>query len=371
VALPANSFGPARSVYVQLLLDGVEIAGVETAEVGTSNHQISGWFRVDLALGKSAAMSAADFSSMTEAVAEVRVGLAISGLPPAAALWQSLIIGPVDDLSINMNEGTVEISGRDLSALLIDSLTAETFSNQTASEIAQTLALRHGLTPIITTTSTPVGRYYQDGHALSSLYQSSTTVTEWDLLCALAQTEGYDLLIENQNLIFAPPLAETLPAVWQWQPGGNATSTMTTLRMQRSLALARDIVVTVQSWNSRQQGMISQSVRSSANGLTHATAENTQTKATTYVLIQPNLSAQDAVALATQTLLDLSRHERVIIAQMPGELILAPRSLVSLQGTQTEFDQTYIVDEIVRRISRQGGFVQTVRAVNTPLAAAP
>jgi hypothetical protein len=91
--------------------------------------------------------------------------------------------------------------------------------------------------------------------------------------------------------------------------------------------------------------------------------------ATTYVLVRPNLTPQQAMTLATQTLSDLSRHERVITATMPGELELAPRSLVLLHGTNTDFDQTYSVDEIVRRISTRDGFVQTVRAVNTPLQA--
>jgi hypothetical protein len=74
--------------------------------------------------------------------------------------------------------------------------------------------------------------------------------------------------------------------------------------------------------------------------------------------------------LAIQTLADLSRHERVITVTMPGELDLAPRSPVLLQGTNTAFDQIYAVDEITRRVSTRDGFVQTVRAVNTPVSAA-
>jgi len=42
---------------------------------------------------------------------------------------------------------------------------------------------------------------------------------------------------------------------------------------------------------------------------------------------------------------------------------------VLLQGTSSEFDQTYAVDEITRRVSARDGFVQTVRAVNTALQA--
>lgn len=367
--MPVSNLGQSRSIYLQLIVDGKDVSGAQEAEICTSNHQIAGWFRLLLALGRDPAFSAATFSTLTDAIAEIRVGIAPAGLPGAAATWQSLITGPVDEIAIDMVAGTVQITGRDFSAFLIDSLTAESFPNQTASEIAQTLAIRHGLTPAVTPTATPAGRYYQNGHTVFSLYQSSGTITEWDLLCALAEAEGYDLFVQDRSLIFAPPLSEALPAVWQWMPGGLGVTTMTSLRMERSLALARDIAVTVQSWNSRQQTMITQTVHASASGtVRHGTTSRTTT-ASNYVLLRPNLTGEQAMTLATQTLADLSRHERVIVASMPGELMLAPRSIVFLQGTQTDFDQTYVVDEILRRVSPQEGFVQTVRAVNTPLVA--
>jgi len=370
--LPLSERGQARSITLSLLLDGTEVRGVLEAEVGTSDHQVAGWFRVTLALGADAAVSPARLSQMTDTVAEIRVGLTDAGLPAVTALWQSLLTGTVDTVVIDMASGTAHLTGRDFSALFIDSLTAETFANHTASEIAQTLAMRHGLNPEVTATRTPVGRYYQDGHDLSSLHQSSAVVTEWDLLHALAEAEGFDLFVQNRSLFFAPPLAEAAPALWQWMPAGRAATTMTALRLERSLALARDIVVTVQSWNSRDARMVTQTVRASAQGtLRHPTTTPTGGNAATYVLIRPNLSAAEALSLATRTLADLSRHERVVTATMPGDIALAPRSLVTLAGTGSDFDQTYVVDEIVRRISMQDGFMQTVRCVNTPLRTAP
>lgn len=368
--MPLSELGQARSVYLKLLLNDAEVAGVMEAEIGISDHQIAGWFRATLALGADAAVTAASLSVMTQAVAEIRVGLAAAGLPPAAALWQSLIAGTVDTISIDMAAGTVQLTGRDFSALFIDTLTAESFANRTASEIAQTLAVRHGLDPIVTATDTPAGRYYQDGHDLFSLYQSNAVLTEWDLLNALAEAEGFDLFVQNKSLVFAPPLGQTRPALWQWMPGGLAGTTMSTLRLERSLALARDIVVTVQSWSSREARMVTQTVRASALGTIHRTTAPAGGNAATYVLIRPNLSAEQAMTLATHTLADLSRHERVILASMPGDLDLAPRSLVTLEGTATDFDQTYVVDEIVRSVSLRGGFTQVVRCVNTPLKAA-
>jgi hypothetical protein len=78
------------------------------------------------------------------------------------------------------------------------------------------------------------------------------------------------------------------------------------------------------------------------------------------------MTPDQAQALAVQTLADLSRHELVAQATMPGELVLAPGSSVLLTGTGTAFDQLYVVDEIQRRVSARDGFTQTVRAVNAP-----
>jgi phage protein D len=359
--LPSSDLANARGVFLRILIDGLPVAGAIEAEVTASDHQAADRFRITLALGADPIFTAAVFASLTQANAEVLVGVAPPGAPPVAALWQSLILGPLDDIAIDVPQHTVTLRGRDLSALFIDTLTAETFSNNTASEIAQTLALRHGLTPAITPTTTPIGRYYQAGQDLSSLYQSSRTVTEWDLLATLAAREGFDLYVQNETLFFAPPLAATLPELWLW--GGSA---LIDLRLDRTLALARDISVTVQSWNSKQATMITQTVRAS-NEVVKASGTVPSSAATTaYVLVRPNLTAAQALNLATHTLSDLSRHERVATATMVGDLTLAPRAAVLLVGTETAFDQLYIVDEITRRISARDGFTQTARAVNRP-----
>ncbi|MBW4024939.1 MAG: hypothetical protein HIU92_17720 [Proteobacteria bacterium] len=369
--MPYNDAGPARAVFLQLLINGAALGGVSEVEICTSDHQAAGWFRATAAFGRDPIFTPAAFASMRDATAQILVGLAAPGLPQTAAVWQSLMTGTVDAITLDMTGSAVEIIGRDFTALFIDALSAETFANRTSSAIVQTLAVRHGLTPVVTETATPVGRYYQEGHDLFSLHQASQTITEWDLLSALAAAEGFDLYVQDQSLFFAPPLSNALPAVWRWMPGGTAATTLTTLQMERSLALAKDIVVTVQSWNSRQAQMITQTVRASALGNPQAGRSASPANATRYVVVRPNLTPQQAMNLATRTLADLSRHERVITATMPGELNLAPRSPVLLQGTNTGFDQTYAVDEITRRVSVRHGFMQTVRAINTTTEGAP
>ncbi len=68
--------------------------------------------------------------------------------------------------------------------------------------------------------------------------------------------------------------------------------------------------------------------------------------------------------MAQQKLDELSRHERIITAEMPGELTISAHAMIGLEGTGTAFDQNYWVDEVLRSLDWASGFRQTVRARN-------
>ena len=129
------------------------------------------------------------------------------------------------------------------------------------------------------------------------------------------------------------------------------------LRLERSLTLARDIEVTVKSWNSRQQSAFTQTARAQGRGTLGGKAQR-------YIFVRPNLTSGQALQLAQQMLAELTRHERVVVATMPGDLRITPRSMIALAGTSTAFDQNYFVDEIERTMRFEGGFVQRIRAKN-------
>ena len=264
----------------------------------------------------------------------------------------SLLQGEADTIRSDVLNRTVEIDGRDLTARLLDARTQETFSNQTASEIAQTLASRHNLTPNVTATSTLAGRYYATEHDRISLGQFSRTTTEWDLLTFLAAREGFEAFITGQTLTFAPL--------------GTAAPTLTltpdlciSLSLEHTLTLARDIQVTVKSWNTRQQAAVSQTAKSTAQG------RRTGGSPQHIVVVRPNLTSNDALQLANRILADLSAHERLVHAELPGELSLTPRSRIRLTGTGTDFDQLYYVAELDRHFSAGHGFTERLRLKNT------
>ena len=83
-----------------------------------------------------------------------------------------------------------------------------------------------------------------------------------------------------------------------------------------------------------------------------------------YIIERANLSHEQALALAQAKLKEATLHEREIDATMPGELTITAQSMVRLTGHGTTWDQDYYVSEVERKLSRDGGFTQTVKAKN-------
>jgi hypothetical protein len=119
--------------------------------------------------------------------------------------------------------------------------------------------------------------------------------------------------------------------------------------------------VVVKSWNSRQNCAFIQRARAAGQNGTKRSNGSPQR----YVFVQPNLTPDDASKFAQRKLAELTRHERTIRISMPGELSLSPRSMIALEGTGTEFDQTYYVDVIERRLNQDSGLTQRILAKNT------
>ena len=352
--LPNDALIPWRSPRLRILANGVPLPGVIHAEVFSNNHYAADRFSAGIALGADPWGSSSSWSSAPDILLDIQFSL------DAGASFKSLIIGAVDSVSIDPVIGQIRLDGRDLTAPLIETRTQETFSNQTASEIAIILANRHNLTPVVTNTTSPVGRYYQNEHDRITLGLFSRATTEWDLLVFLAQQEGFDVFVTGTDLHFQP--ADPTPDVIQPMH----VNDLINIRLERSLTLARDIEVVVKSWNSRNQSAFTQTARAArrSGGGEQANASRLGPPQR-YVFVRPNLSQEDALKLAQQKLVELTRHERVLQATMPGELTLSPRSLLTLAGTGTAFDQTYFVDTIDRSINFDTGFTQHIRAKNS------
>ena len=332
------SLSNLRNPTLTVLCEGQILPDVLEADILDNAHFVAGRFSLRFALD---AYSAANLVRPGNVI---DIQMSLGGEPT------SLIQGEADKISIDVIGKTAIIEGRDLTGRLIDSKTQETFSNQTASEIAETLATRHGLTSNVQATNTLAGRYYSNEHDRITLAQFSRSTTEWDLLSFLAAREGFDVFVSGTTLNFIPQ--PTISFGYALCP-----SMCISLRLEHSLTLARDLEVAVKSWNTRQQTAFTETAHSSSQSSRGG-------QPLRIVVVRPNLAPNDALQLAQRILADLSAHERVVSAELPGELLLTTRSIVTLSGTDTDFDQSYYVSELDRHFTSDSGYSQTITLKN-------
>lgn len=343
--LPQSSVRQPRPFVT---VGGVQLTGVTEVEVTNASHFTADTFRVvAAATGLPPTLNAAYWSNSI-----------LDQVAIAAAFGSSstqLILGQVDDVTYDPIAHTLVLEGRDLSASLIDNKTAEKFQNKTSSEIAQILALRRGLDSDVQATTTKAGTYYSQDNVLLTHEQ-----TEWDLLIYLAQKEGFDVWVSGQTLYFQPsPVSSAAPYLLT-ASGQPLDANAVQIRLHRSETLAKDVIVKVQTWNQKQQKAFTVTYKVVPRANTSQRAGGT---AQIYSFVVPNLTRDQAQQLAQAKAEEISRHERVITASLPGDNTLTTRAMVKLVGTNTSWDQNYYPDTVTRRISLEG-YRMELRAKN-------
>ena len=335
-----NPLVAVRYPRLRVLANGVIVPGAFEAEVLSNSHFAADRFRLGLALSADPTRGAAWWADQNAVLIDIAISL--------DGAYVNLLHGAVDSVEIDLLGDAVRLTGRDLSAGLIEARAQGTFANQTSSDIATTLASRHGLSADVQPTTTPVGRYWQLEHDSLVLDGFARATTEWDLLVTLAQYEGFGVWVQGTTLHFRAADMSVAPVVLQM-------AQLSALRLERSLTLAQGIQVTVKSWHSRAAQCYVQTA--SANQTSEAGGNTLN-----YVYITPNLTPDMTLRLAQQRLDELTQHERVIVAEMPGELSLVPGQQFLLQGTGTAFDRNYRINSVERRLDVARGFTQWLRA---------
>ena len=349
---PRSPSGIVRSPRPVVSVNGFKLMGVLSVEVTNASHFTADTYRVELAVkGLPAAFPPTYWADSQDD--RISVGISLNGEVP-----NPLIVGQVDDVSWDLTGRTITLSGRDLSAGFIDNKTAEKFQNQTASQIAQILALRRGLDSSVQATTTLAGTYYQIDHAVATHEQ-----TEWDLLVYLAEREGFDVWVSGTTLHFEPSPAITgTPYLLLWSDPGDGTfaSNAEDIHLGRSQTLARDVIVEVRSWNQKQQAAFTVTAKRSQ-------AKKSQRKggaSQTYSFVRPNLTRDQAQQFAEAKAEEITRHERTLTASLPGDNLLTTRCMVRLVGTGTSWDHIYYPDTVTRRLSMQEGYRMDLKAKN-------
>ena len=339
----------ARSPRGAVRLNGIALDACESWEIVSRGGACADRFTIRLATAALPPGLGADWFAAADALdAEI---FASADPPPG---WQPgeadrLMLGAVDDVSLDPLCGLVTLTGRDRTQRLIDVSFSVGYLNQTSSDIATALAKAHGLSPVVTATTTPIGTFYNQNHA--SLTQRRSA---WDVLTELAAYEGFAVYVTGEVLHFEP-----LPAVGAgayalvWQGGGDvASANVTRLRLDRSLTLAGGVMVTVRSWHAREGQSYS----------AQWPQDGTGSNALAYDFIAAGLTQDQCRGFAEARWREIAQHGLTLCAELPGDGGLDCRTLLTLSGTGTAWDGAYLPDCVERGMSAAEGYRMRVTA---------
>lgn len=326
----------------------VRVDGWVEWRVDNNNFYQADHFEVSFAVSALPADRGIDwFAQQQEISVEIFAGFPADPDNYDAGELQSWIYGLADGIEFDPVRRVIHMHGRDLTAKMIDAKTTNVYVNRKASDVAKTLAAKYGLTPVVTNTTTNVGKYFEIMHAHLHVARS-----EWDLLTYLAQQEQFVVYMLGRELHFEPmPDLNSNPYVLQW---GDAPLTFngSSLRFERGLTLAKGIQVTVQSFN--QHGKTITAAYPKASG------SNSQKYSYRFANLSPEKALQKAQALYHE----IVRHEVKLTASMPADNLLTTRNIIKMVGTGTGYDQTYYPDHVRRSMSFDGGYRMDVTAKN-------
>lgn len=367
----AGQVGEARRPRLVIKINGVQTLPL-SAEVVNNSHFQCDTFKFEVeAWQQKDGFGLAFWDGAGSTQVEILFGLLGPG-DDATAIpdnLQSLIIGNVDDIDAQVENGVISITGRDLTSILIDNKIAQTWPDQTASQIVTKLASQYGLTPNVTATTTPVGKYSKDSYA-----STRRDIPIWDYITFLAEQEGFDAYVSGTTLYFGPPQPQSstpFKISVSRVPSTNAVQVSTeTLKLRRSLTLAKDIVVTVISYDAHRKTPIKVTAKRQGSAKSAKSSFVTGSTSQNYTIRRAGLTTQQAQNLAQNTLATLSQHERTIEFTNPPDGTLASRTNATISGTDTGWDTTYWIDVVTRRYSF-GSLTMTATAKNHQVESQP
>lgn len=352
---PVPTPNVARNPRVLIKINDTVFRKITSWTYVENNYYQPDTFRVELPLYTQDAVATIEYwQSQPALLFELFVGFPTNTVTYGVSDLQSLILGGINNIDLYVfdnGRGYISFDGFDLGKKFIDTKTFERFPNLTPSQIATTFANEQGLTPVVTDSGPPYAGYYYTG----SYVQMGNAITQWDLLTYLAQQIGYQVFVRGTQLVFQPrPVQSSNPYLIQartLENGNLASMNGSSLRISRNMNFARDVQVTILSFNSKS-GRVSVTAqgRKTKRGVVSAIAK-TLGEPQKYVENVPGLSKQQAQMLANQLVLKISQHERIIQVSGPGDNILRKDSVIQLSGVSPSADQTYFPDSITRSMA--------------------
>lgn len=343
-----------------------EVDGWISWEVTANSYLEADTFRVSFALSQLPADRDADwFSQQTEIYVEVLAGFPTDPTNVVATELQSLIYGRVDDIDVQFDAGELTLTGRDLTAVFIDTKLTSSYENQRASAIAQTIAKAHGLSAVVDQTPDTAGTLYKRTQVRMEADRS-----EWDLLTWLAKEEGMVCYVDGQTLHFVNDTrADDPPYLIYWEPASNSfgspQSNAIRLGLSRSLTVAKGITVKASSPSLTKKFPVTASYPSKPKAIAAGKASPFGQVQTYSYTLPAGRTLTQVQQFAETTYQQIVAHAMKLRAELPGDSILTMRAIVRVQGTGTAFDQDYYPSEIVRSMSLGEAYRMRVDAKNS------
>lgn len=266
----------------------------------------------------------------------------------------TLFVGDVDNATINFSNRTVHISGRDKTAKLLETKTTEKWQNKTTPEIVQDIAGRVGLSADVSVKNADkVGLQYKDDYN-----RISDQDVLYNVLTRLAQREGCVMFVKQGRLVFKPAdelggggytLIYTRPT-----PESFATGNFIKLTATRNLAVAKSVKVNVKSWQQKQEKVIESEYSSEGGGGGELN----------YTYRAPNVTKQQADKVAKSRHDEVVSRERTLDIEAPGDVNIDAEGGLTLTGTGTSFDQSYVIASISHRFNQHSGYTMTISTRN-------
>jgi hypothetical protein len=341
--MPPQSSGTTN---ILVSVNGDQVSGLLRASIATTNCFAADTYSITFAIESPGDTSF--WSMIPSAYLEVT-----AVMPFTSGGYQSLITGMADTIHVDPIQGTVGVEGRDLSSSMIDSYRQQDFVNRSASEIVSAIAQYHNLQPVVTPTDGNIGRYYSDGYTKISLGQFSRLQSDWDLVVQLARESNFDVFVEGRLLYFRASGASA------GAPICISLRDVQSARVEKNLSITRNATVSVQSWNSQNMA----AYQSDGPGEDAIKVQGSSIVGLPFLFSGANYTPQQATDWARRYEAELSRLGTVLNLDMPWDLSLRPRATILLNGTNSLFDTTYLIDSIERHFSPTSGSRQLVRAV--------
>lgn len=354
-------------------IGGMPVDGWIDWSVDESTYFDADTFSVRFAISKlPAEFSLAWFGAQTEIFLEVLTGFPQNPSAPTAAELTSLIYGRIDKAQVDPANGILTLTGRDLTAVFIDTKLTKQYSNQTASQIVTAIAAAHGISGNITTTRAIVGSpaLSQVGtYSLRSTVHMTTSNSEWDLIAWLARESGFVAYAQGQTLYFGPdPLATAPPYLITWTPapttGGAPSSNTEMLTFERDLTVVKGISVTAQS-ASFLGPVITRSYPQAVRTIKPGKASPFGPTQSYLFTMPAGKNAQQVEAFAEAMYREIAAHAMIVHGELPGDIVLSKTIPIRVQGMGAPWDQVYFPRSIMRSMSGEDGFSMEFEARNS------